>query len=254
MNLGEGAPPGEIARYIEAFQTALDIGARWGTVMAEEAAARSLVVELMDASRRGSFETSLAPLREAIDKNEWADDKTFYYAVARVVHAAESADSLLLVEIPDLLRTAASLSVPSLLGEAPRTEHLTYRNPLELAVVGGGFAILGLVQLLRVIRGWRARRRMEAAAANIAEDGARRAKIRTDVIEYLGQEILAGRLHVPSGQLGAMLTSQDLNAVSTLAGPEPTLELPPNVVKFFREEQANQHEDDRAEQPVGETA
>src|SRR5579863_4149742 len=52
-DLGSGTPPAVIAEYIDAFATVLDIGERWGIVMAEEAAARSLLVELFAAAHDG---------------------------------------------------------------------------------------------------------------------------------------------------------------------------------------------------------
>lgn len=82
------------------------------------------------------------------------------------------------------------------------------------------------------MRDWGARRRITNAAADIAESEARQARTRTDVIEYLGREIIAGRLHLPASELGKLVTSDDLEAIAQLAGTEPTLDLPKGIFEF----------------------
>jgi hypothetical protein len=74
----------------------------------------------------------------------------------------------------------------------------------------------------------------------MAEDEARALRSRADVVEHLGREIVAGNLHVPASQLGAMITRGDMAAIAKLAGPEPELELPVNVADFFREDPTGQ--------------
>jgi len=166
----------------------------------------------------------------------WQDEKAIYMAVTELLGHRYGDHPELNVEVPSVLRRGASLSVPSLLGPTPRTENVTYENPIGIVILGGGFMLMGAVQLLRIIRDWRQRRRIEHAAADIAEAEARQATARAEVVEYLGKEIIAGRLHVPASELGAMLTREDISAVARLAGPEATLELPSNVSQFFGEE------------------
>ncbi len=230
-DLGPGAPVGDIADYIDAFQTILDLGERWGIVMAEEAAVRSLMAELYAAS--DSTEPNLRPL---YDDMPWRDEKRLFATVSAMLSRRFGEHDELNFDAPDALREVASRAVPRLIGPPPQTAQLTYQNPIEIILVGGAFGFFGIIQLLRIVRDWKPRRRQGEAAASIAEDEARAAKSRADVVEYLGQEIVAGRLHVPASQLGAMITRGDMAAIAKLAGPEPELELPSNVAEFFREE------------------
>jgi hypothetical protein len=230
-DLGAAAAVGDIADYIDAFQTVLDLGERWGIVMAEEAAVRSLMAELYAASQQG--EPNLRPL---YDDMPWQDEKRLFATISTMLTRRFGEHDELNFDAPDALREVASRAVPRLLGSPPATAEITYRNPVELIIVGGAFGLLGVVQLLRIIRDWKPRRRQGEAAASMAEDEARASKSRADVVEYLGNEIVAGRLHVPASQLGAMITRGDMAAIAKLAGPEPELELPANVAEFFREE------------------
>ena len=233
-DIGPNVSIGEIGDYLQAFQTLLDLGERWGLVMAEEAAARSLVRELFAHVDYSTNEISLTPVRDVIPQD---DDKRIWWVVRHMVdqgiRTGEHPETI--VEIPSALRELASLSVPDLMGLPLRTETITYRNPIEVIVFGGAFVAYGTVQVLRLVRDWGARRRLTNAAAEIAEAEARQARTRADVIEYLGHEVTAGRLHVPAAELGKLVTSTDLEAIAKLAGKEPTLELPEGVSEIFNE-------------------
>ncbi|WP_155892832.1 hypothetical protein [Intrasporangium chromatireducens] len=230
-DLGRAASVDRVSEYLAAFHTVLDVGERWGVVMAEEASVRSLMAELLIAGDGG--EPSLHPI---LKEMPWYDEKRIYLAVNRMIEHRVGEHPELQMEAPRVLREVASLSVPQILGPSVSATEVTYRNPIEIIVGGSAFALYGAVQLLRIIRDWKSRRRQTDSAARIADAAAREASARADVIEYLGNEITSGRLHVPASQLGAMLTQSDLSAVAKLAGPEPTLELPSNVSSFFGEE------------------
>lgn len=64
-DLGANASVGDIAKYLAAFQVAIDLGERWGLALAEEAAALSLRSELF-AAGRGRGDVNLSPLGEVM--------------------------------------------------------------------------------------------------------------------------------------------------------------------------------------------
>jgi len=228
-DLGTNVSISVVNSYLQAFQTLLDLGERWGLVMAEEAAARSLVRELFIY---GDTDVDLAPVRDVMPRQ---DEKRIYLSVQDILSRRTGDHPETMVEIPSALRELASLSVPQLMGPPLRNEAITYRNPIEIIIAGGAFIAYGALQVLRMVRDWGARGRMANAAAEMAEAEARQARTRADVIEYLGQEVTAGRLHVPPSELAKFMTSTDLQAIAQVAGPEPTLELPETVSEFFGE-------------------
>jgi hypothetical protein len=232
-DIGSNVSVGGVDAYLKAFQTLLDLGERWGLVMAEEAAARSLIAELFAYSdQRASKDVDLTPVRDVMFQE---DGKRIYFVVRRLLDQRTGEHPETIVDVPGALRELASLSVPDLMGSPLRNEAITYRNPIELIIFGGAFVAYGTIQVLRLVRDWGARRRMTNAAAEIAEAEARQARTRADVIEYLGKEVTAGRLHVPASELAKLVTSTDLEAIKQLAGTEPTLELPEGVSEFFGE-------------------
>ncbi len=232
-DIGPNVSVGGVGAYLQAFQTLLDLGERWGLVMAEEAAARSLVAELFVYSdQRDDKDVDLTPVRDVMSPE---DGKRLYFIVRRLLDQRTGEHPETIVDVPSAIRELASLSVPDLMGPPLRNEAITYRNPIELIIFAGAFVAFGTVQVLRLVRDWGARRRMTNAAAEIAEAEARQAKTRADVIEYLGKEVTAGRLHVPPSELAKLVTSTDLEAIARLAGTEPTLELPEGVSEIFHE-------------------
>jgi hypothetical protein len=229
-DLGSNVSAAEVGDYLQAFQILLDLGERWGLAMAEEAAVRSLIRELF-AHRDARGDIDLTPLRGVMS---WQEEKRVYLSVQEVFTHRTGEHPETVVEVPSALRELASLSVPELMGPPVRIDAITYRSPLELAFIGGGFLAYGIIHVLRMTRDWRARRRLASAAADIAESEARKARTRADVIEYLGKEVTAGRLHVSPAELAELVTSTDLQAIADLAGQEPTLELPEGVSELFR--------------------
>lgn len=229
-DLGANVSVDVVSSYLNAFQTLLDLGERWGLVMAEEAAARSLIGEFFSYGDR--LNVVLTPVLDVIP---WQDEKRIYLSVQDILSRRTGDHPETMVEVPSALRELASFSVPQLMGPPLRNEAITYRNPIELIITGGAFIAYGTVQVLRMARDWGARRRMSNAAAEMAEAEARQARTRADVIEYLGQEVTAGRLHVPPSELAKLVISTDLQAIAQVAGPEPTLELPESVSEFFGE-------------------
>jgi hypothetical protein len=228
-DLGPNVSAGQVGAYVRAFQSLLDLGDRWALAMAEEAAARSLIAELFAAAGQGE---GLTPLSGSMPAG---GDKRIYLSLQGILERRVGEHPETIVDVPAAIREVASLSVPDLLGAPLRTESISYQNPVEILLAAGAFLALGTVQVLRMVRDWGARRRAAEAAAEIAEAAARQARTRADVVEYLGREVIAGRLHVPPAQLGQLVTSTDLEAIAEILGHETTLELPTNVSELFRD-------------------
>jgi len=198
VDLGPGASVDRIASCTDAVRDLIDLGERWAIVFAHDAAARALLAELLAQS-----EPSLAPLRDLLDPR---DEKPIWGVVNAIrVYRDSVEDAEIMLEIPSVLSKYADAAVPGLLRPAVRAEEISYRNPLEWVLVGGGFAVYATVQALRMVRDWSARKRTGAAAAVAAEAQARAEVARADVLEYL-----AGRGYRwpdTSGAIGAWKTN-----------------------------------------------
>jgi hypothetical protein len=227
VDLGPNASLDRIAECTNAVRDLIDLGDRWAIVLAHEAAARALIAEL----NAGDY-ASLEPLAKVLAP---ADDKRTGLSVAAVRerHGYEHAESL--VEIPAVLAMYADAALPDLLRPAVRAREVSYRNPLEWILFGGGFAVYATVQALRVARDWKSRKRIGDAAATAAEAQARAEVARADVLEHLAGEVTSGRLQVAPSELGKLMTPTDLKGMSALAGAETTLALPSGLSKVFGE-------------------
>jgi hypothetical protein len=176
-------------------------------------------------------EPSIQPLIDVLDprdeKRTWLTVQTIH----RLRESIEHAETW--VDIPAVLGKYADAALPGLLRPAVRAEEISYRNPLEWVLIGGGFAVYATVQALRMVRDWDARKRMGAAAAATAEAGTRAEIARADVLEYLAGEVTSGRIQVAPSELGKLMTPTDLKGMSALVGAETTLELPRGLSGVF---------------------
>lgn len=117
------------------------------------------------------------------------------------------------------------------MGPPLSNQAITYRNPLELMLVGGAFIAYGTVQAPRMARDWGPRRRPAAAAADIAEAEARKARTRADVTQFLGQQIRGGRRTSPSRILASWSPALILPRSQLLPGRRSALNCPRELPK-----------------------
>jgi hypothetical protein len=106
-------------------------------------------------------------------------------------------------------------------GEA-RVRELTYRNPLEAAlIVAGGGVVLAL---LRMVRDWSAQRRISEATADDYVDLVR---ARKRVRQVVADALVRGEQAVPPDMLNALLTDDTVRAIEALGRADISLEEPP---------------------------
>lgn len=128
---------------------------------------------------------------------------------------------------PDqLLETLADTQLAGDLGRPMTLVNVQYRNPVEVVLTGSGFLIAGTIYVLRLVRDWSNKRRIDAGAAREAEAVARQTEARADLLRWLVDETKAGRMPVPPGDLLGSVTHSEGGALKRLATADVTLELP----------------------------
>jgi len=220
-NIGPSASVGTIAAHLADLQTALDVGASWGLVHAEEAASQAFERE---AQARG-----LAALTEISDQwpniaylqayGDWE-----YFPIGPLT--PEPRGGRYLAWPRGIARLASSSYVPELLGDPIRVAHVEYENPIEVVLFGAGLVLMGTVKVLRMIRDWSSQQRIGEAIADAAEATAQQAQSAADLGRWLVDEARAGRQHVPIGELMSRVTPSDLDAIRRLADSDVQLQLP----------------------------
>jgi hypothetical protein len=221
-NMGPNARVGAVAEHLQNLQVALNLGERWGTSYAEQAAATAFNREV---SARGPV-----ALREAI--GEWPSvidsgldierilfDPRYWYG-PRALNAGYGYGP------EDLVRLLSSRNVPGLLGQPVTSRRIEYNNPVEVVLLGAGFLLVGGVKVLRMIRDWSSQRRIGDAMAASAEAAAQQSKSAADLGAWLVDEVRAGRQPVPVGELMRQVTPSDLEAIAKLADTDVQLQLP----------------------------
>jgi hypothetical protein len=220
-DLGAGARIGEIAIHLEDLGTAITVGERWGSVLARAAAQHQLAYEV---TSRGPRALSEAAGQLGLDVDPMDMERWYFEGRPGMVPVRPGRDFW----PPDvLLRTIADLRMPGSLGSPMRTQHLEYRNPLEVVLSGSGFLLLGSIYVVRIVRDWSNTRRQDAAAAQTSEAHARQDSARADLMEWLVTETKEGRLHVPPVDLLNSVSPDESKAMGRLAEQEVQLQLPP---------------------------
>lgn len=223
-DLGPGARVGDLADRLRDLDTAVNVGERWGTVLARTAAQYELMYEvgrrgpeaLIESARQLGFDA-----REAFDIERSYFEGPWWRLRGRRRAPFAGPD--------ELIRGLADLRAPALLGSPVHAQHAEYRNPLELVLTGSGFLILGTIYALRMVRDWSNKRREGAAAARNAEATARQKAAGADLMEWLVEETKAGRLHVPPGDLLSVVSALDGQALHRLAANDTDLQLPQGI-------------------------
>jgi len=101
-NLGPRVTVGEVGDYLHALQTLIDLGERWGLVVAEEAAARSLIAELF-ANRQSNVD--LSAVRDVMSDR---DEKRVSMTVSEMLSHSRGDHPESNVEVPSVVRELAS--------------------------------------------------------------------------------------------------------------------------------------------------
>lgn len=218
-DIGPGAAVGEIAEHLADLQTLIGLGSRWGLRLAEDAAVRSF--------RSGKFDPASAPeglteepgsLRGGGVGPQVGGQHIYQLpSLGGVVPSGLSAEAVQLVTAD---------RIPALLGSELRVEEASYSNPLELLLFGAGFLFVGATSAMRFIRDWHDRKKIEKAAARLADAAALQGEALAELTAWTVREIKEGRLHIPPAELTRLVTPPDLAAMARLAGREIQLSLP----------------------------
>jgi hypothetical protein len=208
-----------LARHFEDLGVVVELGERWGFVIAQHDERRQL---LYRAKRSGpSFleaearELGYSP-EDIFDLYEWLD-LGIYRGTRRWLTSAYPTD---------IIQSLAAARATRSLGSQIEVLRAEYRNPIEIVLGGSGFLLLGAAYSLRLVRDWANTRRVGAAQATQAEHEARRAGCHADLSEWLVSEARNGRLYVPPHELVNLVTKTDFRAIDRLADNDIHLELP----------------------------
>lgn len=224
--VGANSTVGAVAARLADLQIVLDLGERWGTVYAEAAANRALLRELQERGPEALRDVRAAwPAVGRYASPSFIERALLdpeYFAFRR----RPGYDGFTTPE--ELLRLVSSSSVPQLLGQPLVAQHIEYRNPLEVVVVGAGFVLMGAVTILRVVRDWSSQRSIGDSIADTARSAASLSRSRAELGAWLVEEAKAGRLPVPISDLIRVVTTEDLTAIGRLADSDMQLSLPPH--------------------------
>ncbi|MGH2719711.1 MAG: hypothetical protein ACRDJU_14205 [Actinomycetota bacterium] len=119
--------------------------------------------------------------------------------------------------------------VPDVIGQPIYVGRAEYQNPIDLALYGAGFLLLGVLQVLRFIRDWSAAQRRGVAQARVSEAAAGEAEARAELFRWLVEETKSGRSLVSPGELLKTVSEAELRALGRLATTDVTLRLPPGT-------------------------
>jgi hypothetical protein len=218
--MGAGVRIGDLATYLEDLGTAIAVGERWGSMFARAAAQQQLGYEVTSRGPRALREAAeqLGLDEDVLDIERWYFEGPWGRPRRPGQAVFWSPD--------DLLRMLADLRVPESLGSPVRTQHLEYRNPLEVVLSGSGFLLLGSIYVVRIVRDWSSTRRQDAATAQTLEAHARQDSARADLMEWLVTEAKEGRLHVPPGDLLNSVSPDESAAMARLAEQKVQIQLP----------------------------
>ena len=224
--VGSGVRIGELAAHLQDLETAVLLGERWGTAVARAAAHQALLNGIF---REGSGTVSEMAdrlgygARDLFDLDEWMHTGRWPFGRRPGIYGDPTS----------VLRALSDTEMPRLLGSGPRVQRASYENPLELILAGSGFAIAGVVSVLRLVRDWSNTRRLGAAQADRAEGEARVWHARADgeeaggdLARWLVSEAKAGRVAIPIGELLAAVGPSDDAALGRLADHRVELEAP----------------------------
>jgi hypothetical protein len=123
----------------------------------------------------------------------------------------------------NLAEELRSREIAAMLPRQPyRLRSVRYENPLILEILSeGGFATLALSALLRLIRDWGSRRRLEDARASDAED---RLWFRTQLRTIAVQQLARGELRLTPEIIRDLLSDDLVNAVGELSVLQPSVD------------------------------
>jgi len=228
--IGSGARVGDLAAHLQDLETAVLLGERWGTALARAAAYQQLLNRIFREGPRAIEQLADRlgyPARDLFELDEWLHSGRWPGPPFRRPGRAPYGDPT------TVLQALADIDMPGLLGSRPRVRHASYENPLELILTASGFAIAGVVAVLRLARDWSNTRRLGAAEADQAEADARTRHARADgeetrgdLTQWLVNEAKAGRVAIPIGELLGAVGPSDDAALRRLADHPLELEAP----------------------------
>lgn len=210
-----------MSEYFRAFAQAMDLADRWALVAANDGANRAFTYALSGVEMTDLFKTLT---EEGYDIGSL--EKPLYAMRQDINSRLKYENALDDLPVLPLIESISASSIPNLLGPPPSLRRISYENPVEIIIGGIAFGLWGVVSVFRLVRSWSSRRRTERAAASIAEAEARIAMKRADIVEYLADEVKAGRLQIAPADLVKLVQQADLEALSKLAAADVTLELP----------------------------
>lgn len=224
-DIGPKATAADIAAHLADVQTLIDVGARWGLLLAEAQAARDLAQQVEGESAQAAEGAQAAEPIGQVDEASGLSP-SLMRDIGQIVSWADALPAHDLGLVRPQYRFSFDWPVPELFGQDVRVDQMSYSNPIHLVLVGGAFLIAGAIVAARFVRDWSARKRITVAAAQTAEAAARGSQAWAGMVEWLVDEVRGGRLTVAPGELAKMVTGPDLAAMGRLADREIRLALP----------------------------
>ncbi|GGZ69980.1 hypothetical protein [Streptomyces bluensis] len=216
---------GDLARYFDDLDAAIDTGEAWGIKFARAAAQQDLMA---DIRQRGLEAVEGEALELGYDRRDlrYLDDW---------IHGPwERMWPMTVVGPGSLLETLADARVPKLLGTPARIRHVEYGSPLLVELVSSGFSLFGIVKIAELVRDWSNKRAADAASVRQAnavarqeEARARQIETHADLAQWAVDETRAKRWPTAAGDLYSDVTPEQLQALTRLAERLTRLELPP---------------------------
>ncbi|WP_416986128.1 hypothetical protein [Streptomyces sp. T028] len=239
---GVGAPlrPRDLAHYLQDVDIAIGVGEQWGTTFARAAAQQELMERIAQEGVRSlegeALERGYSP-RDLMYLDEW-----MHFGPWRPWRGMPLGGSGSLIE------TLADARVPKVLGTPTRVARAEYGSPLLLDLANSGFLAYGVIKIAELVRDWSNKRRADEASArrieaeaDRGEAGARQENARArqleaqarqmeahaDLVQWAVDQTRGGP--VSPGELFAVITPEQLQALSRLAETPTELQLPPDV-------------------------
>jgi hypothetical protein len=211
---------GDLAAHLRDLDKAVSVGELWGVELARASERWLLMREIArggpEALRRAGKRLGLSA-KDVARLDEWRHE--WPWGPGRGSFGFPG----------DLLATMSDVQAPSNVGRPIYLERAEYHNPIDLALYGAGFFLVGVLQVMRFVRDMSAVRHRGSAEARIAEAAAAEAETRAELFRWLVDEAKSGRMLVPPGDLLKAVAPAQMRALGRLAATDVTLRLPPGM-------------------------
>ncbi|WP_328418501.1 hypothetical protein OG542_40180 (plasmid) [Streptomyces violaceus] len=236
-DIGAPSRPRDLACYLQDVDVAIGVGEQWGTTFARAAAQQELVERI---ARRGTKGLE----GEALERGYSSRDIRYLDEWMRSRPLGPWRD-LPLRSSGGMIESLADARVPKILGASTRVTRVEYGSPLLLDLANSGFLAYGVVKIAELVRDWSNRRRADTASARRIEAEAargeaearqeyararhmeaqaRQTEAHADLVQWAVDQTRGGP--VSPGELFAVITPEQLQALSRLAETRTELQLP----------------------------